>query len=116
MWPTLKNRKQFDLVYSQGRKRTSKSLVVFYLDSAPDRRVAYVASRKVGGAVQRNRAKRLLRVAFRGVAAGRSMPGGWFVLVARGRILESRSPDVEREFSNVLDALEKSTASGTGEV
>ena len=107
MWPTLKNRRQFDLVYSQGRKRTSKSLLVFYLDSAPDQRVAYVASRKVGGSVQRNRAKRLLRVAFRLVAAGRNMPVGWFVLVARGRILESRGPDVEREFASILDALEK---------
>jgi len=116
MWPTLKNRKQFDLVYSQGRKRTSKSLVVFYLDSAPDQRVAYVASRKVGGAVQRNRAKRLLRVAFRQVAASRNMPAGWFVLVARGRILEGRSPDVEREFASMLDALERAAASGAEEL
>jgi ribonuclease P protein component len=110
MWPTLKNRKQFDLVYSQGRKRTSKSLVVFYLDNAPDRRVAYVASRKVGGAVQRNRAKRLLREALRQAAASQTLPVGWFVLVARGRILESRSSDVERELASALDNLENPAA------
>jgi hypothetical protein len=43
------------------------------------------------------------------------MPTGWFVLVARGRILEGRSPDVERELTSMLDALERAAASGAEE-
>lgn len=92
-------------MYEQGHKRVSKTLVVFHLHSAPDQRVAFVASRTVGGAVQRNRAKRLLRVAFRQVAAERVMPPGWFVLVARGSILEAKSTRVTQELATVLDAL-----------
>ena len=104
-WPTLKNRKQFDLVYTQGRKRASKTLVVFHLDSSLDQRVAYVASRIVGGAVQRNRAKRLLREAFRQVQEARPLLLGWFVLVARGRILQEKSATVTQELSSVLEGL-----------
>ena len=107
MWPTLKNRRQFDLVYSRGHKRTSQTLVVFLLDNAPDQRVAYVASRVVGGAVQRNRAKRLLRTAFRQAAAAREMPRGWIVVVARRKILEHKSLFVTQELNAVLTDLEK---------
>lgn len=109
-WPTLRNREQFGLVYNQGHKRVSKTLVVFHLDSAADQRVAFVASRVVGGAVQRNRAKRLLRVAFRQVVADRVMPQGWFVLIARGSILQEKSPCVERELAAALDALASNAA------
>lgn len=94
--PTLKSARQFDLVYSQGRKSTSRALVLFYLANGTERRVAFVASRKVGGAVARNRAKRLMRAAFRQVAA--SLPEfGWFVLVARREITGLKSGQVAEQ-------------------
>lgn len=101
-WPTLKSRRQFNLVYSQGRKRVAMALVVFHLENAPDRQVAFVASRKVGGAVQRNRAKRLMREAFREVGASQTMPSGWLVLVARRDILELKSYQVAEELRTLL--------------
>ena len=92
---------------------------MLYLYPGDDRALAVVASRKVGGAVARNRAKRLLREAIRhrievpsGAAADirrRQLPdapagaGLWVVAVARTRILTARCPDVSAELDELLD-------------
>ena len=108
-WPTLKSRSQFERVYSQGNKQLRESLVLFYLQKAEDVSdelcVAYVASRKVGGAVQRNRAKRVLRAAFQQVEATTTIPEGWWVLVARRAILQYKSHQVAEQLLSVVKKL-----------
>lgn len=102
MRPTLRRSSEFDLVYAQGRKSTCAALVVFHLESAPDRRVAFVASRKVGIAVLRNRAKRLMRVAFAEIEASAPSLPGWIVLVARRDITTLKSGEVAAHLRALL--------------
>jgi ribonuclease P protein component len=94
MRPTLRQARQFELVYTQGRKSATSALVLFHLERAPDRRVAYVASRKVGNAVQRNRAKRVLRAALAEVERRWGPVEGWLILVARRETGELGSREV----------------------
>jgi ribonuclease P protein component len=94
MRPTLRRSAEFELVYTQGRKFTTRALVIFHLEAAAEPRVAFVASRKVGIAVQRNRAKRLLRAAFRELEASPPSLPGWIVLVARRDIITMKSGEV----------------------
>lgn len=57
-------------------------------------RFAFVASRRVGNAVQRNRAKRLLREAIRGQLVNIA-PGWDCVLIARPFLLQAATVEVE---------------------
>lgn len=61
--------------------------------SAPSR-LGVVASRKIGGAVRRSRAKRLLREVYRRA----ERPAGDLVLIARRGIEEASWPDLERAY------------------
>ena len=102
---TLGRRTEFDLVYAQGRRSVCDALVLLHLESAPEPRVAFVASRKVGGAVARNRAKRVMRAAFRQAADDLPENLGWMVLIARREILPLKSHEVAARLCNLLSGL-----------
>ena len=63
--------------------------------------VAFVAGRRVGGAVLRNRARRILRAAWRELASG-VRDGFDVVLVARQAIRGARSHELVAEVDGLL--------------
>ena len=117
-WRSLRDRRDFARIYGEGAKRVGR-LLVLYLLPAEDNAKAVVASRKVGGAVQRNRARRLLRAGLMasrlrdaaGAADARDatfpLPDGrtglWVVAVARTRIMAASYREVAGEIDRLLD-------------
>ena len=114
---------EFERVYRQGRSKSNRFLVLYAFPRADDAaddggegpRLGLSVSRRVGGAVDRTRVKRVLREAF-WAEAERLPEGSDYVVVARpdARELAEREgmPGVRTALSELTGAL--TGADGTG--
>jgi ribonuclease P protein component len=103
---------EFDRVYRDGSSHATRYLVLYTFprrdEERDEVRLGVSVSRKVGGAVERNKVKRALREAFWGLA-DRLPPRHDFVIVARAEIEDL----IDREGMGGLSAdLEEALAGG----
>ncbi len=94
-------------VLAKGQPAHGNRVVVF-LAPGPGR-IAVVASRRVGGAVERNRARRILREAWAQVSPQVS-DGFDVVLVAREAVRGAKTQDLVADMTQVLRRAEMTRA------
>src|ERR671929_1170599 len=103
---------EFERVYRQGRSKGNRFLVLYAFpreeSGAEGPRLGLSVSRRVGGAVERSRVKRVLREAFWAEAA-RLPSGADYVVVARpeaGPLAEREgTPGVQTALAELVDGL-----------
>lgn len=104
----MKSDKDFRKCYNKGRYVCNDAVTVYFLPNKLSfNRLGLTTSKKLGNAVERNRARRIMKAAYR--ITEEKFPIGYdFVFVARSKIIDKKSTDIE-DFLNkkVIKQTEK---------
>lgn len=97
---------EYKRVYARGKSAVRPVLVLYCLRNkkVKQARVGITASKKIGNAVKRNRARRLLRESIRALYP-QLKPGYDFVLVSRGRTPFANYQIVSSQLKSALEEL-----------
>lgn len=100
----LKQNWEFHRLYSRGKCLQTQACILYFIKGKTGRvRLGITAGKKLGSAVKRNRAKRVITAAFDSIYP-RIKKGYDFVVVARGRILSLKSDVLAEMINEVLTA------------
>ncbi|MBR4072514.1 MAG: ribonuclease P protein component [Clostridia bacterium] len=102
----LKANRDFHRIYNRGKSFVAPTIVTYVRRCKGDGvHLGITAGKKVGGAVQRNRAKRVIAAAFR-ECSPYIAKGSEIVIVARTRILEYKSTEIATILKKQLKAAQ----------
>ena len=98
----LRDKKDFSRLFKNGHSVGGKYVVFFYKKNGlPYNRRAFLASKKVGKSVQRNRARRLIRENYRFLES--ELPTGLDLLfIARNTIIGASCQEVGKSMKSVM--------------
>ena len=99
---SLKRHKEFRYTYARGRSQSASLFTLVYARSRNESvRVGFSVSKRVGNAVQRNRAKRLMRAALTPMIG--EISGGWNVIfIARPEVLDAPFAEIGKQMESLL--------------
>jgi len=98
----LVRRSEFDAVYRNGRRRSSRQFTIFFAPNGREEsRFGMSVGRALGGAVVRNRIRRRVREILR--LSRRAIPAGWDIVVhPRGEAARAGFAELQGELVELL--------------
>ena len=101
----LRYRRVFDRIYRKGKSVGGRYVIVFFKENNLDyARTAFLASKKVGNSVMRNRARRLMKEAVR--VSSFELPKGYdFIFIARNTIMDAKCRQVQKSIESALKRI-----------
>jgi ribonuclease P protein component len=93
---TLKENRDFSFLYRRGKSLVTPVVVIYYRKNKKNNiRYGITTGKKIGNAVKRNRARRIIRAAFSELKP--SIKSNYdFIFVARGKTPYVKSKDVKK--------------------
>ncbi len=96
----IRRRADFEQIYKRGVRVHGRFSTLFLLPNGrPSGRLGIAATKKLGGAVRRNRAKRLIREVFR---RNKLAPGYDLVVVPKRELLDATLEALEAEYGSLV--------------
>ena len=101
----LRKKSDFSSIYKKGKSVGDRYVVVFCRkNNLPYNRIAFLASKKVGNSVVRNRARRLMKESYRQIFE-RLAVGYDIIFIARKTIVNLKCADVKKSIEAALKRL-----------
>jgi ribonuclease P protein component len=108
----IKTRAQFQQIYQKGARVHSRYSTLFVLaNHLSTGRLGIAATKKLGGAVERNRAKRLIREVFR---RNKVAPGFDVVVIPKRELLDASLTALEADYRTTLERTVRRSRTGAG--
>jgi len=95
----MSKKSDFEKVFTYGKSYSSRYVVIYIFKGLP-LKFGFIASKKIGNAVKRNRAKRLMREALR-LNLYRLKKEYQMIFIARSFINNASLQDVEKSIINI---------------
>lgn len=106
LYTSITRNNRFRQIYNKGKCVVDPLLVVYTMKNRGQGiRVGISVSKKIGGAVERNRAKRVIRAGFVEVLKSSDYQNLDFVLVARVKTVSAKSTQIEKALRYRLKKL-----------
>ena len=98
----LRRKSDFSSIYSKGKSVGDRYIVIFFKKSnLPYNRTAFLASKKVGNSVKRNRARRLMKESLR--TSDLELSTGFdIIFIARNTISGRKCAEVRKSLESAL--------------
>jgi len=96
----LRKKSDISSIYKKGKSVGDRYIVLFYRKNGlQKKRIAFLASKKVGNAVKRNRARRLMKESYRHIS--NDLAEGYdYIFIARNTIVDKKCADVKKSLES----------------
>lgn len=101
----LRRKKDFTSIYNRGKSSASKYIVIFYKKNNLEyNRTAFLASKKVGKSVKRNKARRLMKEVYR-LYKDKLASGYDIIFIARKNIETANFDELDKTSERLLKRI-----------